>query len=84
MTTPIPWAAVAGTERCTLTDLPPGMCSHCRKIPEPEPERRDLGRPFAAAYPGRCVDCDEPFDAGDRIRADGEGGYLGPCCAEEG
>lgn len=71
-------------DRCAVTELPVDMCAHCRKAPDPEPERRNLGSLFAAAYHGRCVDCDQPFGAGDRIRADGEGGYLGPCCAEEG
>lgn len=33
---------------------------------------------FAARYAGRCPNCHEPYDEGDRIRADGDGGYE--CC----
>jgi len=68
--------------RCAVTDLDVLGCAHCRKVPDPPREHRGLGRLFTAAYPGRCADCDERFDEGDRIRADGEGGYLGPCCAD--
>lgn len=75
---------MAGDQRCQLSDLPAEMRAHCRNIPDPPREDRTLGRPFAAAFPGRCVDCDEPFSEGDRIRADGDGGYVCSGCGDEG
>lgn len=30
---------------------------------------------FGANYPGKCTTCEDRFDEGDRIRADGEGGW---------
>lgn len=33
---------------------------------------------FEARYPGICAKCDEPFEVGTQIRADGHGGYQ--CC----
>lgn len=68
---------------CPVMEIPKATCAHCRKLPDPTGDR-NLGRPFTAAYAGRCADCDEPFDVGDRIRADGEGGYVGPCCGGDG
>lgn len=62
-------------------DLPAVTCAHCRKLPDPTP--RVLGRPFAAAYPGSCVDCGEPFEPGDRIRRADDGGYVCGPCGEE-
>ena len=75
---------MTATLRCELTELEVSSCAHCRKLPDRPPELRRLGRPFAAAYAGRCTDCDERFDVGDRIRADGEGGYLCADCGEDG
>lgn len=69
--------------RCDLTDLYVRDCAHCRGIPDPPPTERRLGRWFAAAFPGHCTDCDDQFDTGDRIRADGESGYLATCCGED-
>lgn len=67
--------------RCDVTELFVDQCAHCRRLPDPAP--RVLGRPFTAAAPGRCVDCDQTFQAGDRIRRDpAEGGYVGRCCSE--
>jgi len=74
---------MTATLRCELTELETTGCAHCRGLTGPPPSHRNLGRPFAAAYDGRCVDCDERFEVGARIRADGEGGYLGPCCEWE-
>jgi len=66
--------------RCEVTELEVSGCAHCRKLPDAPPEIRSLGPFFAAAYPGRCSDCDGYFGDGDRIRADGEGGYLCTDC----
>jgi len=73
---------------CELTELFKSGCAHCRNIPdldaEPATTRRGDGEGpgpiIAARWPGRCV-CDQPFAAGDLIRADGEGGWLAGCCA---
>ena len=68
------------TVRCEVTELEVSGCAHCRKAVDLPVERRILGRPFASWYGGRCSDCDERFSVDDLIRADGEGGYIGPCC----
>jgi hypothetical protein len=72
--------------RCQLTDLPPAMCAHCR---QPAPARRAprpssrYGPWFPAGYRGRCADCDSGLDPGDRIRANGHGGYLCQHCGDD-
>ena len=73
-------------ERCAVTELLVDQCGCPQHRGEPAPEERDdraLGPWFTASYPGRCSDCDTSFEPGDRIRADGEGGYLGTCCGGE-
>lgn len=70
-------------QRCELTEIEVLSCAHCKGLGhEPIIPGRTLGPPFTAAYAGRCSECDERFAVGDRIRADGEGGYVGPCCGE--
>jgi hypothetical protein len=65
------------TTRCEITDLPTDQCAHCRP-PPPEPPRQ-LGPWFTAQYDGTCSEgC--PIEAGDQIRADGEGGWLCETC----
>lgn len=68
---------------CPVMEIPAATCAHCRRLPDVPADDRVLGRPFAAAYAGSCVDCREPFDVGDRIRSDGDHGYVGPCCEED-
>lgn len=70
-------------DRCDLTELPAAMCAHCLGHTDPPKPSSRLGPWFTAAYGGRCVNCDDDYGPGDRIRADGEGGYLGDCCWEE-
>lgn len=74
-------------ERC-VHEMIVGQCAICRPrvraadaFDDPAPQ---LGPPFEAMYAGVCSDCGDRFDEGDEIRADGEGGYLGPCCADGG
>lgn len=45
---------------------------------------RILGPWFTASYPGDCDECGGEFEAGDMIRADGDGGYLCEDCGEDG
>jgi hypothetical protein len=74
-------------ERC-IHDLVVGQCAHCRPrpIPDPfeEPASRRYGPWFAAAYGGTCAECGDRFDAGEAIRAIGDGEYIGECCGEPG
>jgi hypothetical protein len=44
---------------------------------EPAPEK---GPWFGAMYDGRCSSCEDSFAEGDRIRADGQGGYECEAC----
>jgi hypothetical protein len=37
---------------------------------------------FEARFDGECDDCGAEFEAGDQIRSDGAGGWLGECCGE--
>lgn len=69
-------------DRCDLTDLPRDMCAHCLGHTEP-PTQPDARPWFDARYGGRCSNCDDYIEPGDRIRADGYGGYLGQCCGED-
>jgi hypothetical protein len=44
----------------------------------------DNGSPgpwFTATYSGRCPNCRQPYEEGDRIRATGHGGYE--CCEDD-
>ena len=62
-----------------IHELDPASCSVCSGRDAAVPGVLDedaLGPWFAARYPGRCSLGDEPFGEGDRIRADGEDGYL--------
>jgi hypothetical protein len=35
---------------------------------------------FPASWPSECSSCGIVFDAGDEIRADGDGGWEARCC----
>jgi hypothetical protein len=43
----------------------------------------DYGPWVTARFEGECTECGAFIFEGDRIRPDGEGGYLGECCGEE-
>lgn len=82
--TPTP-AAPAAEPRCTVTDLLTSACAHCRPAPPAAtPSRERLGPWIAAQYRGKCAGCGGRFEPDDRIRADGDGGYLGDCCGTAG
>lgn len=71
------------TARCELTDLEVTGCAHCKGIPDTPPAAdRNLGPVFTASYEGNCSECGRRFHVLERIRADGDGGYLGECCGE--
>lgn len=47
-------------------------------------ERSEKGPWILAGWPGECDGCGEEFDAGDEIRADGQGGWEAKrCCDDE-
>lgn len=80
--------------RCEITELLVAQCAHCvaPNVPTPpdpfdepaEPARSDDWFPwFWARFPGGCAGCGLHFEAGDRIRANGDGGYLAECCGGE-
>jgi hypothetical protein len=52
----------------------------------PESRSYTPGEPgswFEARWDGECSSCGEPFDEGDLIRGDGDGGYEGQdCCGD--
>jgi hypothetical protein len=41
-----------------------------------------MGPWFDARFDSECDDCGAPIEAGDRIRADGTGGYICETCGE--
>lgn len=76
--------------RCAVTDLIVEQCAHCVAPSKPTPAdpfgtlAGALGRWFRSMYDGTCSRCDDRFEAGDRIRADGEGGYEAyACCGDD-
>lgn len=67
-------------ERCERTELLVDQCAHCRGVTEPVPARTPYGPRFTAQWPGFCSCCGDEFASGEKIRADGCGGYLAECC----
>lgn len=55
------------------------FCVHCE-----EPEDSTKGPWFDAMYGGTCDSCFDRIEEGDRIRADGQGGYECEDCGEDG
>lgn len=84
-TLPCGWPGPGRESRCEVTELLVSQCGHCtgRTGDEGTGEKRDLGPWFGARYAGKCADCGERFGMQDRIRADGEGGYLCAGCGEQ-
>jgi hypothetical protein len=83
------------SERCDFSDLLKDQCGHCHpeRLPQPKvpqavrarmgPERIRYGPWFPAAFPSECDGCGGDIGEGDRIRSDGEGGWLCPDCGEQ-
>jgi hypothetical protein len=62
-------------------------CGDCLPRPVARPYRGDpvqYGPWFIATYDGECDGCDSAIWAGDRIRADGQGGWICEDCGEDG
>ena len=72
--------------RCDITDLLVSQCGHCHDFHDDLPsDSENYGPWFPARFGGTCDGCGEHrFEAGDRIRSDGEGGWLAECCGEDG
>lgn len=72
-------------ERCEFTELPVDQCAHCRPPAPPPPRDTALFGPwFEAGHDSDCDGtCDGEIQAGDMIRADGEGGYLCRSCGAD-
>jgi hypothetical protein len=72
--------------RCQISDLPVESCGHCtgaeaRARAEEQHAEIMPGTPwFRASWPGRCSGCRGPIRIGDKIRADGNGGYVCEDC----
>lgn len=74
--------------RCDFTDLDQASCAHCQghdAFPEVQNRRRleQSGVWVTARYDGKCAGCGDWYQAGTLIHADGDGGWLAECCAEE-
>lgn len=63
-----------------IHDLPPGQCAFCSGRGTKPAENLRYGPWFLASYPGRCDGCDDEIVPGERIRSDGEGGWLCDGC----
>lgn len=74
------------TTRCTVTELLPDQCAHCKPAPVADPfdaPRQLLGPWFTAQFASECAACWGGIEIFDRIRADGRGGYLCTDCGED-
>jgi hypothetical protein len=85
---------MSAEDRCEFSDLLKDQCGHCqdreRKTEASSTWRvkgkhhRDPRGPwFEAAFDGGCDGCGEQIEAGDRIRSDGEGGWLCSDCGSQ-
>lgn len=72
----------ARREEC-IHELDPRTCSVCSgRDREPPAGPANFGPWFSSMYPGKCAGCGDEFGVRDRIRADGDGGYLCGSCGE--
>ena len=74
------------SEPC-IHEMDPAYCSACngaekraKAAHRREPAR--FGPWFPARYDGRCSGCGEPFEPGEKIRSDGDGGWLCEDCGD--
>jgi hypothetical protein len=69
--------------RCDLTDLLVESCGHCTgaQARADREARETQGAGFTARYDGVCAGCGHPIGGGERIKADGDGGYLCAACS---
>jgi hypothetical protein len=75
---------VASCAHCKgISDELAYSCGHIRCEPYSEcqlADPADFGPWFTARRAGRCAGCRADVEGGDRIRADGRGGYLCESC----
>ena len=70
-------------DRCPITELLSAECAHCKGVDLPRDEQPERGPWFPARYIGLCSACGWEFSLGEKIRADGRGGYLADCCGDD-
>ncbi len=63
-----------------IHDLDSAACGTCNPLVRKASAPELWGSWFGAAYGGECEGCGDGIAPGDRIRADGEGGYLCSAC----
>ena len=63
-------------------ELPPDQCAFCSGRDPVSPEAARKGPWFTAGYSGECDGCGDRIEEGDRIRADGMGGWVCEECGE--
>jgi hypothetical protein len=81
----------AEQRRCEITELLVDSCAHCNGAERRQQEqeragwrREGWGPWFTAGRHGRCAGpCDEDIKPGDRIRSNGERGWLCASCGED-
>lgn len=69
-------------ERCELWDLPKTGCYHCKIGSTRGPIKEVLDHSdlvIPAKYPGKCVECSNPFKVGDVIKRTPLG-WISECC----
>jgi len=74
-----------------IHDLDPATCADCngaaKRAALRERSMRGTGGHgpwFRSRYDGKCSDCGELFSAGQKIRSDGDDGWLCEDCGEAG
>jgi hypothetical protein len=67
-----------------IHDLDPLACGTCTPPASRSPVQELFGPWFDAGYGGECDGCGDDIASGDRIRADGEGGWLCSICGYTG
>lgn len=66
-----------------IHDMDPASCAVCNGAEKrAKAERPQRGAWFFARFDGTCSECDSDFEAGQKIRADGAGGYLCEDCGD--
>ena len=73
-----------GMAQCMHLISPAESCIDCNPVPAARIPVPELWGPwFTAGYDSSCAGCGDGILAGDKIRADGQGGYLCESCGQE-